>query len=142
MHSGSKSTEPKPWRRLCAWLCLCCFLAVCCPPMHACASQNTQQSQQHTAAYVSPDTALFSSAVLTTKVAATLYTVIQLTPTATVPPTGHAQPTYIFNKNTLKFHRPNCYSVNKIKEKNKGIYTGNRFDLINLGYIPCKNCTP
>lgn len=49
---------------------------------------------------------------------------------------------YILNTNTRKFHRPDCSSVSKMKEKNKQAYSGNRQDLINQGYEPCGSCHP
>jgi len=49
---------------------------------------------------------------------------------------------YIVNKNTKKFHDPNCSSVADIKEKNKLEYSGSREELINQGYAPCKRCNP
>lgn len=50
--------------------------------------------------------------------------------------------TYIVNTNTKKFHKTTCSSVQSIKEKNKKKYTGNRENLINNGYSPCKKCKP
>lgn len=50
--------------------------------------------------------------------------------------------TYIMNTNTHKFHYPSCSSVDDMKEKNKKEYQGNREDLINQGYEPCKRCNP
>lgn len=50
--------------------------------------------------------------------------------------------TYVLNTNTMKFHYPSCSSVDQTKEKNKEIYTGNREDVINMGYVPCKRCNP
>lgn len=49
---------------------------------------------------------------------------------------------YILNTNTKKFHRPDCSSVSKMKEKNKQAYSGSRQDLINQGYEPCGVCHP
>ena len=49
---------------------------------------------------------------------------------------------YILNTNTKKFHRPDCSSVSKMKEKNKQAYSGSRQDLINQGYEPCQVCHP
>ena len=49
---------------------------------------------------------------------------------------------YILNKNTDKFHHTWCSSVNRMKESNKIYFTGNRDDVINQGYDPCKNCNP
>lgn len=50
--------------------------------------------------------------------------------------------TYIYNKNTKKFHRVGCYSVDQMKESNKGYFEGSRSDMIQQGYSPCKNCNP
>lgn len=50
--------------------------------------------------------------------------------------------TYILNKNTKKFHKPECSGTKKIKAKNKGEYTGSRQTLIDEGYEPCGNCNP
>lgn len=57
---------------------------------------------------------------------------------------GNSDPktTYILNTNTHKFHKPGCGSVKKMKEKNKKSYTGTREEVINMGYVPCKNCNP
>lgn len=49
---------------------------------------------------------------------------------------------YILNMNTHKFHYSTCYSVKNISNSNKGTYKGDRQDLINQGYEPCKNCNP
>lgn len=50
--------------------------------------------------------------------------------------------TYILNTNSHKFHKPNCDSVSKISEKNKGNFTGTRDEIILLGYQPCRICNP
>ena len=50
--------------------------------------------------------------------------------------------TYILNKNTKKFHKPECSGAKKIKAKNKGEYTGSRQTLIDEGDEPCGNCNP
>lgn len=49
---------------------------------------------------------------------------------------------YVLNKNTHKFHRPSCESVDDMKEKNKIISYGDREDLLEQGYEPCKRCNP
>jgi competence protein ComEC len=49
---------------------------------------------------------------------------------------------YVLNTNTKKFHYPWCSSVDQMNESNKQYYTGNREELINQGYSPCKNCNP
>ena len=58
-------------------------------------------------------------------------------------PTEDAQEvTYIGNANTKKFHYPWCASVNKMAEHNRVYFYGSRDELINRGYVPCKNCNP
>lgn len=49
---------------------------------------------------------------------------------------------YIINTNTGKFHYTWCSSVGQMKEKNKKYYTGTRESVVNMGYVPCKNCNP
>ena len=49
---------------------------------------------------------------------------------------------YIINRNTGKFHYPDCRSVKQMKESNKMYYTGTRDELISQGYSPCGNCDP
>lgn len=49
---------------------------------------------------------------------------------------------YVLNKNTKKFHVPTCSSVSQMKEKNKIFFEGSRQDVIDQGYVPCKNCNP
>ena len=50
--------------------------------------------------------------------------------------------TYICNKNTKKFHYPDCASVKQMKEKNKLEVTWSRAEVIAKGYDPCHNCNP
>ena len=59
-----------------------------------------------------------------------------------VPVSQEEGTTYILNTNTHKFHYPSCSSVDDMKEKNKQEYVGNREDLMNQGYDPCKRCNP
>lgn len=53
-----------------------------------------------------------------------------------------AEQSYILNKSSKKFHYPDCSSVNSMKESNKEVFHGNRDELINKGYDPCKRCDP
>ena len=57
-------------------------------------------------------------------------------------PSDTKEQMYILNKNTKKFHKPECSGAKKIKVKNKGEYTGSRQTLIDEGYEPCGNCHP
>lgn len=50
--------------------------------------------------------------------------------------------TYILNENTMKFHAPDCLSVQKMNPNNRKEYTGNRQDLLDQGYEPCQQCHP
>ena len=50
--------------------------------------------------------------------------------------------TYVLNTNTHKFHKPGCYSVEKIKPENYAEFTGTREEVIAYGYDLCKNCNP
>ncbi len=49
---------------------------------------------------------------------------------------------YVLNKNTKKFHVPECSSVKDIKSKNKIIVKENREELLEQGYEPCGVCKP
>ena len=49
---------------------------------------------------------------------------------------------YVANKNTGKFHYPDCSSVKQMKESNKLYFNGTREELIKKGYDPCKKCNP
>ncbi|ATA72166.1 MULTISPECIES: Ada metal-binding domain-containing protein [Capnocytophaga] len=51
------------------------------------------------------------------------------------------QQSYVGNRNTKKFHRTDCNSVYKIKDKNK-TKLKNRKTAIEQGYVPCKICKP
>lgn len=48
---------------------------------------------------------------------------------------------YIGNKNSLRFHQPNCESAAKISKKNK-LYFKNKKEAYWNGYAPCKKCNP
>lgn len=61
---------------------------------------------------------------------------------ATTEDSKKTETTYILNTNSKKFHYPDCSSVNRMSEKNKKEFSGNRNKLINNGYEPCGNCTP
>ena len=49
---------------------------------------------------------------------------------------------FVLNKNSKRFHKPNCSSVAKMKEENREYYSGSRDDLISKGYKPCGSCNP
>ncbi len=50
--------------------------------------------------------------------------------------------TYIGNKNSHRFHYPDCEGVSDMKEENKVYFYGDRNELIEAGYIPCGSCNP
>lgn len=49
---------------------------------------------------------------------------------------------YVLNKNSKKFHFPNCPSVNDIKPSNRWDFSGTREEVVAKGYVPCKRCYP
>lgn len=52
--------------------------------------------------------------------------------------------TYVLNTNkrSHRFHRPDCYSAQSIKEENRLDFFGTREEAIARGYKPCGNCNP
>lgn len=48
---------------------------------------------------------------------------------------------YIGNKNTKKFHLPDCQWAEKIARGNR-VYLKSRDEAIKAGYVPCKVCRP
>ena len=50
--------------------------------------------------------------------------------------------TYVINRNSGKFHYPDCTSVDDMKEENKVYSDESRTKLIKEGYSPCGNCNP
>lgn len=50
--------------------------------------------------------------------------------------------TYVLNKNSMKFHYPDCTSVSQMKEANKIYYEGSREEITGMGYSPCSQCNP
>lgn len=55
---------------------------------------------------------------------------------------GSEEHTYILNKGTMKFHKPDCPSVSDMKTKNKKEFKGTREEVTGLGYEPCGRCKP
>lgn len=49
---------------------------------------------------------------------------------------------YVINKNTKRFHLPECGSVEEMKEENKQYTETERAELLKQGYLPCGNCNP
>lgn len=49
--------------------------------------------------------------------------------------------TYVGNRNTYKFHMPDCPSVEAILDSNK-VYFNSREQAVNANYSPCKSCNP
>lgn len=65
----------------------------------------------------------------------------QTDPPATQPPASSSCD-YILNTNSMKFHDPDCQWADKISDRNRQEYTGDRQDLIDMGYSPCGSCHP
>lgn len=53
-----------------------------------------------------------------------------------------AQITYILNTNSRKFHTQSCPQAADIQEKNRQLFSGDRKQLLEQGYAPCKGCNP
>lgn len=49
---------------------------------------------------------------------------------------------YILNKNTLKFHYKDCYTIDQMSQRNKVYCDDNRESIIKHNYAPCKKCNP
>ncbi len=56
--------------------------------------------------------------------------------------TSAANVDYVVNRNTKKFHSPDCFSVPEIKNSNREDFIGERDELVDQGYKPCKRCNP
>jgi len=67
--------------------------------------------------------------------------IINAPPVATNHYTTGNEVQYIGNKNSLVFHKPDCSSVDDMKESNK-MFFQKRQDAINQGYAPCGRCNP
>ena len=50
--------------------------------------------------------------------------------------------TYILNRGSVKFRRPDCAWAAKISGENRIEWTGDRETLIEVGYRPCSVCKP
>ena len=48
---------------------------------------------------------------------------------------------YIGNRNTHRFHYPNCSSVSEMNPSNQ-VVINSREEAIAEGYVPCKRCKP
>lgn len=53
-----------------------------------------------------------------------------------------ADVTYVLNRNTKKFHSPDCTSVEKITDRNREDVAWSREECIAYGYEPCGVCKP
>ncbi len=54
----------------------------------------------------------------------------------------NAETSYVLNTNTMKFHLPDCSSVEQMNPDNRMDYQGSRDALLNQGYSPCGICNP
>ncbi len=57
-------------------------------------------------------------------------------------PADGAALTYILNTRSKRFHDPGCSGVASMSEANKEAFTGERDELIAMGYAPCGQCQP
>ena len=71
--------------------------------------------------------------------------VMKTIPAESPEPTPELVPvavTYVLNKNTHKFHYPDCDSVTEMKVKNRQDVDWSREEVIAAGYQPCGRCHP
>lgn len=54
----------------------------------------------------------------------------------------YAVKNYVLNKNSKKFHKPDCSGAANISAKNRENFKGSRNELISKGYEPCGICKP
>ena len=99
-------------------------------------TSSASESQSETALEETPGPAENSSS----PEAAAPQTVPQAEPEVSAPETNAI--TYVLNRNTGKFHYPDCRSVKTIKDSNREDTTMSREEVIAAGYVPCKNCNP
>ncbi len=62
--------------------------------------------------------------------------------TYNIPEQQNTTDAYVLNMSTLKFHRPSCKDVKRIKPENYATTSTGRNDLIAQGYSPCGHCNP
>ena len=55
---------------------------------------------------------------------------------------GVLEVTYVLNTNSMRFHRPDCPSVEEMKPQNREETGESRQELIDRGYVPCGQCHP
>lgn len=108
----------------------------------------TETTQPTTIATEPPTTAATTEPPITEATESTTEPTAEPTTEATTEPTeASSEETapvmdYVINKNSLKFHYPDCESVGKMKESNKEFFTGTRDELLERGCDPCGNCNP
>lgn len=97
----------------------------------------TEAVTEATTVVTTEETTVVTTAVTTA--ATTVATTVATTAATEPAPSGID---YILNKNTKKFHYPQCSSVKQMKESNKWYYTGTRESVISMGYSSCGKCHP
>lgn len=63
-------------------------------------------------------------------------------PQKTQAPAANAKVTYVLNTSSMRFHKPDCTSVDGMSASNREDFSGTRKELVNEGYEPCGNCKP
>ncbi len=62
--------------------------------------------------------------------------------TYNIPEQQKTEDTYVLNTSTMKFHKPSCNDVKKIKPENYSTTSLSRDDVIAQGYSSCGHCKP
>lgn len=76
-----------------------------------------------------------------------VYDIVAATPAGerVEDPVGRAvsgETRYIVNTGSMKFHLPDCEYAQEISGDRRAVYTGDRAELIAMGYDPCNWCRP
>ena len=56
--------------------------------------------------------------------------------------TSQSKQSFVLNLSSKKIHRPDCNSIDSIKEENKKVFTGSLSELTSQGYSACGICKP
>lgn len=91
--------------------------------------------------YATGDSSLDGTLTATTTKVPTTRATTTAKPTTTAN-AGISNVTYIGNRNSKKFHKPTCGSVDRMNEGNKVYFYCSRAEVESEGYVPCGNCNP
>ena len=151
---GTKPTEPDerkaPKKKISKRTKIILGVLVGCAMIGAVIPDTTEENamvghNETTTSYVETS-ASSAEATETTIAPETVATTIVTEPEDTIPETEEkiqrVEYTYTLNTNSKKFHYSTCSGAEKIKDSNRGHFTGTREEAIQKGYDPCGICKP